>query len=360
MRDQSNYFAGLNGIRAIAAIAVLLAHIGIALEKFGLNPLVYQNHALEKVFWNNLGSHSVTVFFVLSGFLITWLLQKEKEHHKTIDVKKFYLRRMLRIWPLYYLYLLIVVGVTLAFQEHLHFKSLLLYIFLAPNVHSVLGPRIQLLAHYWSLGVEEQFYLFWPWFNLKARSILNLALILILIFVATRLALHFIYPGSIFEKFIRITRMQCIMIGAAGAILFKRRNFFFLNLIDNKVTQAICWVILSLIAFSQFPSIRLFDAEIISIISLFIIIGQLKIKNRVINLEKPMLHFLGSISFGIYIFHPLVIFLFVKLFNHPGVDAPLKYVLVYSSIITFTVLLSYLSYNYFEKYFLALKIKFEN
>ena len=89
LKDQL-YLPGLNGIRAIAAMAVIITHINNRLEYYGIPnaPLL------------DLASYGVTIFFTLSGFLITFLLLKELEKTNTIDVKKFYMRRVLRIWPL--------------------------------------------------------------------------------------------------------------------------------------------------------------------------------------------------------------------------------------------------------------------
>ena len=94
------YFPGLNGIRFIAATMVIIAHIEGFKNKMG-----YWNINDNNVI-NQLGNQGVKIFFVLSGFLITYLLLKEKARFKSIDVRKFYIRRILRIWPLYFLVLL--------------------------------------------------------------------------------------------------------------------------------------------------------------------------------------------------------------------------------------------------------------
>jgi peptidoglycan/LPS O-acetylase OafA/YrhL len=109
------------------------------------------------------------MFFVLSGFLITFLLLKEKKMTNTINYKFFFIRRALRIWPLYFLYLLILI---LIFGVDSFRGTLVYYVFFMPNfvnlvvaeygvvpVSKVLSEKI---GHYWSLGVEEQFYIFWP------------------------------------------------------------------------------------------------------------------------------------------------------------------------------------------------------
>jgi peptidoglycan/LPS O-acetylase OafA/YrhL len=98
------YFGGLNELRAIAALGVVIHHI----EQFkGMNGLMVSNVNLTFLI-HNLGKASVDLFFVLSGFLITYLLLEEKTNNNDcINIGKFYLRRIYRIWPLYYLIMFI-------------------------------------------------------------------------------------------------------------------------------------------------------------------------------------------------------------------------------------------------------------
>jgi peptidoglycan/LPS O-acetylase OafA/YrhL len=93
------YFQGLDGLRAIAAILVVIGHIELVKKSFNLVNLQDGGGP----FYLYLGGHAVTFFFVLSGFLITYLLIKEKENNNSISIKSFYWKRILRIWPVYYL-----------------------------------------------------------------------------------------------------------------------------------------------------------------------------------------------------------------------------------------------------------------
>ena len=305
----------------------------------------------------DLAGYGVSIFFVLSGFLITYLLQTEKEI-QAINIKKFYLRRILRIWPLYYLYLVVVVAIMLVIGLDLNFKLLMLYIFYAANIPFIFGQTIPLLSHYWSLGVEEQFYLVWPWICKKVRPIALFVLLLIILLISTKIALHFYFPDSLFESVLYAARFHCLLIGSLGAILFKQNKVWFLKLLDNKLSQFICWTILLFAAVNKFHIASVIDNEIISLVALFIMVGQIKIKNRLVNLDKPVLNFLGKISYGIYVIHPLIIFLFSKIIRDLPINLPVKYLLVYLSITGVTILVSFISYTYFEKYFLRMKNKF--
>ncbi len=350
MENKIIYFPGLNGLRAIAAIAVVVSHITFNLSAFNLPSL--NSRGLD------LAGYGVSVFFVLSGFLITYLLQAEK-NFQPINVVKFYFRRILRIWPLYYLYLIITVVTILFLGLELNTKALSQYVFYAANVPFIMGTELPFLAHYWSLGVEEQFYLFWPWINKKFKSLGCVILVLIFGLVGLKIILHLAWPNSLLETIIHVSRFHCMMIGGLGALLYKKENVLFLRFTDNKITQVFCWVILFLIAINKYHIASVLDNEIISVVALCLIIGQIKIKNRLINLDVGIMDFLGKISYGIYVMHPLVIFLFSKLLFGFELYAPLKYTLVYLTVISTTILLSYLSYTYFERYFLKYKKRFE-
>jgi peptidoglycan/LPS O-acetylase OafA/YrhL len=142
----------LNGLRAIAISLVLLSHIYIVESVPGW---------LKKIIWPLAnGETGVRLFFVISGFLITWLLIKEKEKNGQINLRLFYIRRFLRIFPVFYFYVLFVfissklAGFTI--QGGVYVSAL------SYTQNFALWGSNWLLAHSWSLSVEEQFYLLWP------------------------------------------------------------------------------------------------------------------------------------------------------------------------------------------------------
>ena len=100
MKKKILYFPGLHGLRCIAALMVIVTHIELFKARYGL-PNIYH-------FNKDFGVYGVDFFFVLSGFLITYLLFKEDDKFGFINLKFFYLRRIFRIWPLYYLLIIIV------------------------------------------------------------------------------------------------------------------------------------------------------------------------------------------------------------------------------------------------------------
>ncbi|MFF0904440.1 UNVERIFIED_CONTAM: acyltransferase [Kocuria sp. CPCC 205316] len=145
------YFDELNGLRAISVLLVFTVH-------------------LEPNFWHRLhGGTGVSIFFVLSGYLITTLALREETKAGKIDLKAFYLRRLFRIYPVYfavlaaYCILLLVVGLQ-ADKREVFLDNLPFYLFFFPERPIMLfGQATEVpFSIAWSLGIEEKFYLFWP------------------------------------------------------------------------------------------------------------------------------------------------------------------------------------------------------
>ncbi|MEQ6123888.1 acyltransferase [Pseudotenacibaculum sp. MALMAid0570] len=172
------YLKGLTELRAIAALMVVFHHIELYKTREGFSSLF---HTSLKDFISNAGKNGVYIFFVLSGFLISYLLLAEKERFERINVRKFYIRRILRIWPLYYIIVFlcffvlpfIADWIPALSKESYYFgliqtlqdapwKPLLLFIFFLPNLAVYLAAPVAGASQAWSVGVEEQFYLIWP------------------------------------------------------------------------------------------------------------------------------------------------------------------------------------------------------
>jgi peptidoglycan/LPS O-acetylase OafA/YrhL len=271
-KNKTIYLPGLNGLRAIAALGVVISHTIIGLKEFGLNPYIFGRDVHNNPRGLDLAAFGVSIFFSLSGFLITYLLQTEKDIQK-INVRKFYIRRILRIWPLYYLYIIFCLFFVIYYELAFDKNSLLFYLFFSANVPFVLHTTFPFLAHYWSLGVEEQFYLIWPWINRQVKNMIHIVALLIVLFIGTKLLLHFLYPGSIYEELIHVTRFHCMMIGALGALWYKNKNVLFIRLVDNKIVQIIAWFIILLLFVNRFHVASVIDNEIISAVTVFIIVG---------------------------------------------------------------------------------------
>ncbi len=349
---------GLNGIRAVAAISVIVAHTTTLLGTFELDPFLFGSTPEGTPRGTDLAGFGVSMFFALSGFLITYLLLLEKEK-QPIDVKSFYIRRVLRIHPLYYMYLAIVVAVIFIYGMPFSLPSLLFYIFLAANIPFILQHELLLVGHYWSLGVEEQFYLIYPWIVKKASNLPVVLAVLIAVLLAVKLGFRYIDFGYGLTPyyFIHVTRFHCMLIGALGAWLYYVKNPTLLRVANNKVTQMVAWIAIGLVAINRFHIASVLDQEIICGVTVAIIVGQVTKTNRLINLDFGVFDFLGKISYGLYVIHPLVLFFLAKILI---VEMPtsLKYIVVYSLALGVTILLAYISYEFFEKFFLKMKSKY--
>lgn len=345
------YLPGLNGIRAIAAIAVIISHIGLSLNLYDIKN--FGGYALA--------SFGVTMFFALSGFLITYLLLKEQLGSKTIAIRKFYVRRILRIWPLYYFYIFIVL-IVIGFSLN---KYTWMYFFLLPNLPfsinaaSIFAATLPYLAHYWSVGVEEQFYLFWPWLVKKSKNVFFMLCGFAIAFFFFKILLTIIGAPKFLIVLFHYTRFGCLAIGGIAAYLLFTQNKFFLKIVQHKFSEIIAWTIIFLIALNKFYLFSIIDHEIVTIATLVIIINQVNNAKRIISLENRIFDYLGKISYGLYIYNPLIIYLIsLPLKKIIKNDSITDIVLIYIVTIAFVIGVSHLSYFYFEKWFLKWKDKF--
>ena len=145
MSNKVVHLTGLNGLRAIAALAVVFAHTTLLLPEFNLVPIFGYSQD-GTITGTTLAGFGVSIFFSLSGFLITYLLLLEKEK-QPISVKNYYLRRILRIQPLYFLYIFITLLFLYLFQINFSGKQLIFYFLFAANIPFITGYEIYLLGH---------------------------------------------------------------------------------------------------------------------------------------------------------------------------------------------------------------------
>ena len=129
----------------------------------------------------------------------------------------------------------------------------------------------------------------------------------------------------------------------------------FLRVTTSKLSQVLAWGVIALLALNYFHIASVLDHEFVSLVTVILIVGQISSRARIINLEHNVFDFLGQISYGIYVIHPLIIFAAANVMKDIQMNLVVKYMVVYSSIVAVTVLVSYLSYAYFEKWFLQRK-----
>ncbi len=189
----SSRIPSLDGLRGIAILLVLIGHGGYVFPD-GLAPcLPYAGN----------GPLGVSIFFVLSGFLIYRLSVRELEQTGSFDWRQFYLRRVLRIFPCFYFYLLVVLLLLGLGQLTLTGSALLSAATFSLNYRHLWDHATQLhdyfvIGHYWTLALEEQFYLTWPLLMLLfiRRRLLTVLVLIMLLAPVLRIVCYYVTPGS--------------------------------------------------------------------------------------------------------------------------------------------------------------------
>lgn len=361
------YFENLNAIRFIAALLVIIFHT----EKFKLflNVPDYSGNRVVSI----IGSLGVVLFFVLSGFLISFLLFKEQEITKTISIKDFYIRRILRIWPLYFLIIILALFIIpfinfftiTGFERNIVYDNLiyklLLYVFFLPNMVLALFAFIPYASQLWSIGAEEQFYLVWPFLNKKINNKWLLLSGVIFIYLIIKFYVPFLIPSGVyrdvFVQFWESMPIDCMAIGGLFALIIYETSPFTLfirKILFNKLFQ---WIILILTVSLIYLGIHFpyFQYEVYSVLFGILICNFAANKNRIFSMENSTTNFLGKISYGLYMFHPIAIVFSIKLLRKFHL---LSNYILYPVILILVIVMSALSYEFFEKKFLNKKLKY--
>lgn len=418
----SIYFANLDALRFVAALIVLVFHLENKKMHFGL-----RNIWGFKAF-GQLGGHGVTIFFVLSGFLISYLLMAEKKETKSVNIKKFYLRRIFRIWPLYYL--IIILGLFLLpglgifeiphlskLQDSLGLQATLFYFLFLPNIAFIYYGNVPFLDQTWSIGVEEQFYVFWPiLFVYFKTSVLKLFLFVIGILVLLKIIAYQLNVQGVTHisnvkteslyLFFKLTRFSCMAIGAIAAYLFFKREIFQKNLLLfffknvqlllysqigyflifglQKIPLVIGFFLFGVCLFINIKKVQInayipsaifivvsicclitgmtrqlivIDDEVFSLLFGILILNLSNTATSIINVKNKVLLYLGKVSYGIYMYHNMVIVFSIWLITKVAKIESYS-IWLYVVSILLTIFLSMLSYEFFEKKFLRLKRKY--
>jgi peptidoglycan/LPS O-acetylase OafA/YrhL len=357
-RADRNYYPALDGLRGLAILLVV----------------VYHNFGFINVFL--FGWLGVDLFFVLSGFLITDILLASVGEKNFL--RNFFVRRMLRIFPLYYLalvlFLLIIPRLVETFNVDYYRQNQVwlwtylqnwLYIFKNPNPNNVLN-------HLWSLAVEEQFYLLWPFVILLIKKPRYLLVIVCLVLVGVLGLRVWVWKNQVADfayfNLYTFTRIDGICIGCIVALLLRIDRRFL-----SRYTPAIV-LFFALLNFAFFFINRSYDfgfpylalagyttfAMIFGLLVNEAVTRQTKLINSILSIS--FLRFFGRISYGLYIFHwPLYILLTPWLIGQLTATVPASW-LQFSVSLAATVIaiaVSWLSFNFYERPFLKIKERFQ-
>ena len=371
MYKEIAYFPGFNALRFFAAFLVVIFHIEETRLMFEL-----PNHTDWSIVSH--GRLAVTFFFVLSGFLITYLLLKEHARHGDVSVSRFYMRRVLRIWPLYFFMVALGLAVIplLSKAAKVPYESpygaleaLPYYLFFMPFLVNLFYGN-HFLTPLWSIGVEEIYYGVWaPVFKWLRRWIVPI--MLATVFIKSVLGVWAMqFPAdSPVNELLAMLQFDAMAIGGLAAWLVYHRDtpleesFFFsrwaqLVLFAPLVLRLVGhnWLLenSSVYAFVSRPV--LVDLWTMSLFAWLLVNVSLN-PNSLLRLENRILNRLGDISYGIYMLHCLVIsFLLVPavddLKDDTGIGITL---LIHVVIVVVTILLALASKRFLEDPFLRLK-----
>jgi len=383
METQKEYFETLDIFRFLAFFVVFISHISIAIF------LVGETSSFKKIaelFLVN-GKIGVSFFFTLSGFLITYLLLKEKQRGG-INIKKFFVRRLLRIWPVYFLvvgtvfialpllaYFLKDLGLILpaAATEGTALSRLPWFVFFLANFASFgHGPENFAAGVLWSVSVEEQFYLTWPWI-ISYVPIRHLTKVLVgLIILSTFYRFYF----NIFN-YATLSVLSDLVFGAllAHLVLLKDWPKRFFGQSPASLTWLAYGLIIILIPLSKLTEqllipgretfinlIATFFPLVFSFLFAFIIGKNCFGSHQPVSskLGKTLIY-LGTISYGLYCYHALAILMAktISLTVVAQLMSSLQLHIAESVLaLALTIALAMLSYRYIESPILALKRRF--
>lgn len=356
----------LDGVRGLAALGVMIGHLLVGTARTPLEQMA--SHVAAT------GEHGVDLFFALSGFLITGILYDSL--HDQRFFRKFYARRVLRIFPLYYgvLLLFLLAGITQTRMYHAQLLSLSLYL---QNTNLVAPPTWASgvtdslpLLHFWSLAVEEQFYLIWPLavFVLRKRErILAASIALCLVAYFARVITLQEGGDPTWLNAATFLRMDTLLVGAALAMMLRgpRRESVLRWMPLALVVAFLLNVVLLHVPLSRqvwgFPGRgTVFAIGSVGVLALALREGG--VVERAFSI-KP-LRWLGKYSYGIYVLHvPLQAFLtttFRTKLMAIGVHNKAVLLLMNAMLVGIvTFALAWISYHFYEKRFLKLKRFFE-
>jgi peptidoglycan/LPS O-acetylase OafA/YrhL len=340
--------ASLDGLRAISIIMVLVGHSAGAV---GHRPAVLD--FLCHMFGD--GELGVAVFFVISGYLITSLLVREQQRAGQIHLGNFYLRRIFRIWPAFYLYLLTIAVLASLGGIRVSRSAFLAAATFTWNYH--VGNWNWFLGHLWSLSIEEQFYLAWPMvLYIGGKSLARKVAVLIIgLSPLLRIATYTFFPRlRDYIPYMLHTRADILMFGCLAALL--SGNLIFERLLDGifrlklPLIAVAFLLLISPNLYDRFganymiPIGFTLDGAAITLFMLWVVRRPNSIVGRVLNLGP--ICFLGVISYSLYIWQQL----FLTGFNVSFLGGfPMNYLAAFAAAV--------ISYFAVERPFLSLRAK---
>ncbi|WP_289054512.1 acyltransferase family protein [Carboxylicivirga marina] len=347
----------LDVLRGLMALVVVIYHIPQLSRAVGLP------HFVDWPIFNR-GTEAVKVFFTLSGYLIIGLLFDEKRNFGSINIYNFYIRRILRLYPVYYVvlifglvyyhFLLPFLGITYDANYKL-LEAIVLNVVFLPNVFAVQYEPGSILLILWSIGIEEQFYLLIaPLLALLASK--RYAKVLLLF----TLIYCFLFHSYSFP-FLKQYWFYYYYMSAGGfvAVMTKMGYHLSFNKFLNRLGIYLVFTVYFITDWLKFSNV-LVNEGVATVLFSVLIVNL--VMDDIRENKYPFMRYLGKISYGIYMYHMivlnLVLFIGLKLQGMFNLSSLTSILFVNITCLTGTILVSHFSYKYFESYFLILKLKF--
>ena len=334
----------LNGIRAIAVFLVILYHFG-----FNWSP----------------GGRGVTIFFVLSGFLITWLLLGELGRTGAVSLRGFYRRRILRIFPAFYAFWFGLVALQLMRGRAVDWPHAWSAFFYVSNYFQALAlGSVSGFSHTWSLAVEEQFYLLWPlvflWCGADLRRMTRVLMGLIVATALYRFVL--VYGLDVNERYLYQafdTRGDNLLVGCLLAVLLKRRalsSFWRISTAHPAAPLVTVALVAASVMYGEQYVPRYRDVVGFAIEPILFAVAMVQLVALSATpwwawLDAAPLRYLGIISYPLYLYQNVTLYPVRRLL----VRAPVEIQLV--AAIAVTIAIASCSYFVVERPFLRLKAR---
>jgi len=364
------YFENLDGLRFFCFLSVFLFH-SFHTEFSSIKNAASYQLVKHDIFGN--GFLGVNFFFVLSGFLITYLLIQEKKINGKINIPNFWLRRILRIWPLYFAcvfigFVLFPLAKQIMGGTSTESANPWYYILFINNFDYIKNglPDATGLGVLWSVAIEEQFYLTWPvilsFFPIKKFWIP------FLIIIAGSLLFRAFNDVPILHEMHTLSCIGDMAIGAFGAWLILERPGFLkmINAFSRFQIITIYILLFGILLFRDDIMLdnyvsRIFERSVTSVIMLFVILEQCYSKNSFFKMSRFKIPSkLGLATYGLYCIHFIIISATNGVTKILGLNKNVWQVIFLETglALLLTIIISWLSFKYFETPFLKLKDRF--
>lgn len=373
-------FAGLDGLRFISITFVILHHLFTFKSNFGYTAFDYPILGV-------IGFYGIQFFFMGSGFLITYMLLHELKHTGSVSLKNFFVRRLLRIWPAYFLLIILALvfaykapffripAITEAYLNGNYILGNTLFFSFMPHLAPFVAPTAPLIHHTYTIGIEEQFYFLWGILFYFFHKHMFRVFVGLLVCMPLLNVVHehiyqynkvnesaprvFAYASSIIT-YLKYSRFSTFAIGALfGYAFFYQKQW--INAFKKVYVQVAVYALFVWSVYTNVQVPYLQHEYISTIMACIMLIATFK-KESIVNYSAAWIEYLGKISYGIYLYHIFAIVIAIHILQrlfHVEVNTFPQLLLLCTVTLLLSIFFGQVSYQYFERYFLLLKKRFQ-